>query len=123
MIEHRATLLVDKKFEGGFSLKKGTPIFVEEMSGWWAGHFYPDPKKHASHSFNIEREEFSFWVRANTDEPYLVIAEEDPPDPKELARIREIEIEQARKTVEYTAKRAREAQAELEKLLYVKEDS
>ena len=118
MIERRATLLVDKKFEGNFSLKKGTPIFVEEMkSGWWAGHYYPDPTKHSSHSFNVEPDEFSLWVRANTDEPYLVIAEEDPPNEAEIAKIREIEIHQARKRVELTAERYDEARTELEELL------
>ena len=86
-------------------------------SGWWAGHFYPDPTKHSSHTFNLDEGDFSLWVRAETDEPYLVLAEEDPPDEAELAKIREIEIHQAQKRVELTSKRYHEAQTELEGLL------
>ena len=118
MIERRATLLVDKKFEGGLRLKKGTPIFVQEMPSGAVGAFYPDPLQHGSHCFALMPGDFSFWVRAKTDEPYLVIAEEDPPDPAELAKIRELEIAQARKRVELAAKRYGETQAELEELLY-----
>lgn len=122
MIERRATLLTDMKFESGLSLKKGTPIFVEEIQhskkpSLWVGHFYPDPKQHSSNSFALDRQDFSFWVRGGTDEEYLVIAEEDPPDPAEAARIREIEIHQARKRVELRAKAYHESQAELEMLL------
>ena len=42
---------------------------------------------------------------------------EEPEDEGELARIREIEIEQARRRVEATSKRYHEAEAELEELL------
>jgi len=123
MIQRRATLLVDKKFEGGFSLKKGTPIFVEEWPSGWTGSFYPDPTKHSSHSFALDRSEFSFWVRGETGEEYLVVAEEDPPDPEEAARIRAWEINRAQKTVDYCTKRLGEATAALEALLYNKEDA
>lgn len=114
MIQRRATLLKDLKFEGGLELKKGTPIFVEEFPSGWTGSFYPDPKSHSSHAFALDPDAFSLWVNGKTNEPYLVLAEEDPPDPKEIERVRKYRHEQAQKTIEHLMKRLGEAQAELE---------
>lgn len=114
MIEHRASLLKDMKFEGGLELKQGTPIFVTETKHGAIGSFYPDPLSHTSHSFALMPGDFSLWVNGKTQEPYLVIAEEDPPDPEEIERLREMKHKQAQKTIDYLMKRLGEAQEELE---------
>lgn len=114
MIEYRGMLLVDKKFEGGFNLKKGTVIYARETEHGWLGMYYND--KGSGHGFALGDSDWSIWTHNGENE--IVLMKEEPEDETELARVREIEVEQARKRVDFRTKALAEATAELERLLY-----
>jgi len=113
MIEYRGTLLVDKKFEGNFSLKRGTVIYARETEHGWLGMFYEE--KGTGHGFALNHDDFSIWTHNGENE--IVLMREEPEDSEALARVREIEIDQARKRVDFRSKAYHDAQAELEVLL------
>lgn len=112
MIEYRASLLVDKKFEGGLKLDRGTPVFVEETEAGWLGGFYPDPHKHTRHCFALEPDDFSLWVRGETGEHEIVLTEE-PPDRDEAARVAAVKQLQAERRVTYLEGNLARAKADL----------
>ena len=114
MIEYRGSLLVDKKFEGNFSLKRGTVIYARETEHGWLGMYYED--KGTGHGFALKDTDFSIWTHNGENE--IVLMREEPEDEAALAKIREIEIEQARKRVDFRSRALGEATAELEALLY-----
>lgn len=111
MIEWRAVLRKNKKFEGGFRLESGTFIYVRELKSGWIGTYY-EPKGTA-HSFAIDTEDFSILRSADCEVEQLVMMP-DPPEPPEKV---EKEQELARKRIEYQIKRHRQAANELAKLL------
>ena len=114
MIEYRGSLRKDKKFEGGFNLKAGTVIYVRETEHGWLGMYYEE--KGSGHGFALADDDFSIW-RNPEGENEIILMKEEPEDEAELARVREIKIDQARKRVEATTRRLHESQAELEELL------
>lgn len=111
MIEYRAILWRDKKFEGGFRLAKGTIIYARETEHGWLGTYYED--KGTGHGFALEENDFSIMESADCQVNELVVMP-DPPDPPESLRR---EKEAARKRLQYQIKRHRETADELEKLL------
>lgn len=114
MIEYRGSLRKDKRFEGGFNLKAGTVIYVRETDHGWIGMYYEE--KGSGHGFALEGDDFSIW-RNPDGQNEIILMKEEPEDQAELARVREIEIKQAHRKAAATADRAREAQAELDRLL------
>lgn len=111
MIEYRAILQKDMKFEGSFSLKRGTFVYVRETPSGWLGMYYSD--KGSGHGFALEEDQFAILQSGDCQVQELVVMP-DPPDPPE--RTRE-EAELARRRLEYQVKRHRETADEIEKLL------
>jgi len=111
MIEYRAMLWKDKKFEGGFRLTQGTPVYVRETEYGWTGSYYTD--RGSCHSFALAEDDFRILQSGDTAIEQLVVIP-DPPEPPEKA---EKEKEMQRRRVAYSIKRHREAADELERLL------
>lgn len=111
MIEYRAILNKDMKFEGRFSLKRGTFVYVRETSDGWLGVWYSH--KGSGHGFALEEEHFSILQSGDCQVQELVVMP-DPPDPPE--RTRE-EAELARRRLQYQVERHRKTADEIEKLL------
>ena len=111
MIEWRSILMKDKKFEGGFRLNKGTPVYVHETKHGWTGSYYTD--KGSCYSFALGEDEFSILQSHQTEIEQLV-AMPDPPDPPEKALK---EKEMARRRLEYSIERHRQTADELELFL------
>lgn len=114
MIEFRGSLLVDKNFEGGFKLKKGTVIYARETQHGWLGMYYEE--KGSGHGFHLEETDFSIWTNVD-GEREIIWMKEEPESPSELMRVRQLEIEEARRRVEIRSKAYHQAMAELERLV------
>lgn len=111
MIEFRAMLTKDLKFEGGFKLANRTIIYVRETPHGWLATFYEE--KGTGHGFALEEDSFSLLQSSDCEIDEIVVIP-DPPIPKE-------QIEQqnalARRRIEHKISRHREQADELEKLL------
>lgn len=60
--ERRCILLVEKLFESGLRLPRGTPVYVVETRAGAIGHFYPDPYKLSAHAFGLDADEYAVLV-------------------------------------------------------------
>ena len=111
MIEYRAILMKDRKFEGGFKLARGTYVYARETEHGWTGTYYED--KGSAHSFGLDEDDFSILQSSDCQVEYLIVMP-DPPDPPEKI---EREQEMSRRRLQYRIARHRETADELEKLL------
>lgn len=111
MIEYRGMLWKTKRFEGGFSLKKGTIIYVRETEHGWLGMYYEDTG--SAHGFALEEDDFSILENADCQVQDLIVMP-DPPEPPEKIRK---EQEMQRKRLERQIERHRQTADELEQLL------
>jgi hypothetical protein len=111
MVEYRATLLVDKEFEGGFKLDRGTIIYAQENEDGWLGMYYED--KGAGHGFALKPEEFSIHHRGDTGIAYLVAL---PPPPADVAAEQEAERQRRELAERRTRARIRTYREEADRL-------
>lgn len=111
MIEYRAILMKDRKFEGGFKLKKGTVIYAWETPSGWIGTYYEDTG--SAHSFALEDGDFSIWQSGDVQAQYLVVMPDPPEPPEDIAAHRELERRRITRRIE----RHREEADQLESLL------
>jgi hypothetical protein len=111
MIEMRGSLLKDKRFEGGFSLKRGTVIYVRETEAGWLGMYYEDTG--SGHGFALEPDDFSIWQSPDINAEEMIVIPE-PPQPEED---REAERQLARRRVQSRIRKHREEADALEKML------
>jgi hypothetical protein len=111
MIEYRAMLMKDRKFEGGFKLDHGTIIYVRETEHGWLGMFYE--AKGSGHGFALEADDFSIFHSPDIQACELVVIP-DPPEPDKEVRARQ-RLE--RRRLEMRIRRHREEADQLEALL------
>jgi hypothetical protein len=76
--ERRCILLVEKVFESGLRLLKGTPVYVMETTAGAIGHFYPDPYKLGAHVFVLADDEYAVLVPGKKLEGGVPVAEPPP---------------------------------------------
>jgi len=111
VIEYRAILWKDMKFEGGFKLDKGTIIYARETPRGWLGTYY-EPKG-SGHGFALEEDDFAIMQSADCQVESLVVTPDPPTPPEELERQRELQ----RRRLRHQIARHLEAANELESLL------
>jgi hypothetical protein len=111
MIEYRAMLRKDRKFEGGFKLFAGTIIYARETTHGWLGTYYED--KGTGHGFALNEDDFSIFQAGDCLVNELVVIPDPPTPTAEIEKEREL----ARRRLENKAKRHREAADEIEQLL------
>jgi len=104
-------LTKEMTFQGGFSLQRGTIIYVRESEhGWWGSYYEPQG---SAHSFALNEDQFSILTSADISAEELIWMP-DPPDPPELVSKRQ-EMERLR--LNARVRRHREEAAKLESLI------
>lgn len=112
MIEMRAMLVKNKKFEGGFSLASGTIIYVREVQDdLWIAMYYET--KGTGHGFHLENDDFSILEAGDIRAAELIVI----PDPPELSEDFHARQELERKRIRSRIQRHREEADRLERLL------
>jgi hypothetical protein len=111
MIEYRAMLRKNLKFEGGYKLDAGTIIYVREtVHGWLGTHYEP---KGTGHGFALDDDAFSVLQSSDCQVQELVVMPDPPAPPEDIERQRQL----ARRRLEHQIKKHRETADELEQLL------
>jgi hypothetical protein len=64
-----AILRVSKTFESGLHIPADAPVAVTEYPEGYVASYRPDPNKLSTHSFAVEADEFSWFVRASVLPP------------------------------------------------------
>lgn len=100
MIEYRAGLSVDKKFEGGLHLPRGTMIYVRETPHGWLGTHYPDPLKLSAHGFALEEHEFSIYTSGDIAQHEVIAIPDPPPSPEKAREEHELAVRRLRRRME-----------------------